>query len=177
MENGSRSFSKGMLERLRCRARIDKLGISQEIRSLLHEYRLALPHGEAVFPDQKTGNFEDSVMLVAMPSGLAASEEGRNVLVVEAKRDGPDKDTILNIDFSLPADSDRRFLNLVKTFNLHVVNVTADTLAVKSSSSIEVSKGGWYEESGQRPKFSRERLSDDKVKPQWKPWAKCREYK
>lgn len=164
-----------MSECLDCQATANKVEIPQEIRSLLNEYRLALPHEDAVFPDQKTGEFEGSVMLIALPSRLASSKNGRNVLVAEADRDGPDEHTIVNIDFSLPSNPDRRFLNLVKSFNLWVVDVTADTLVMDSSSSEDIPHGGWREFDYTRPEFSRNKLCEAEIKPRWKLWTTCHE--
>lgn len=132
---------------------------------------MALPFDRAVYPNQLRNGDPDregSVVLIALPSRLGSSETGR--CLVQARYN---QHTIVNVDFSLPPNPDDRFFRLIRTFNLHVVDVASETLAVDMVPFPKPHQGGEWEPGYSRPEFDLRKLTGDEIKPQWKMWNQC----
>ena len=114
-------------------------------------------------------------MLVTLPSHLSGSTNGRSIVEAISNRDGPDDHIIVDVDFTLPSNPDQRFLRLVNTFNIHVVDATSETLAVNLSSTTETLQGGRYDPEYRKPTFDRRRLVGNEIQPRWKLWTTCHE--
>ncbi|GAA5845386.1 hypothetical protein JCM5353_004816 [Sporobolomyces roseus] len=107
-----------------------KHGFHKRIHDLVATFGLA--HPLDFFIRVTSGIFADDccVALIAMPSriGLKRSQAETTLSATSGGGGNPDEHSIVDVDLTLPLDSDLRFLRFVRTFSLEVVDATELTL-------------------------------------------------